>query len=97
MISEDTKKNIIDAIKYADSYASGSKRRHLQVTFDRMLAELSKSIFNEEITNRMEFRIKVNSTQNNSKIILSLRKMLKKQDHLFSKDYHERLEKLSVL
>ncbi len=89
MISESTKRRLMVAINNPKPYCSGAKRKQLQVTFDKMLDELSVALFNEPCTNRMVFRQKVNSKSSSSKAVKALKEMLKNQDLLFSKDYRD--------
>lgn len=87
MISDATRDRINEAIHFAHDYCSGAKRKQLQSTYDKMLDEISNSIFNEPCTNRMAFRQKVNRMTEESNIINALKRLLMNQEHLFRKDY----------
>jgi len=96
MISESTRSRLRVAIDDPDSYCSGAKRKQLQVTYDKLLDELSIKLFNEPCTNRMMFRQKINSTSNNSPVFISIKNMLRKQDSLFSKDYRDHSDEIKT-
>lgn len=94
MISDPTKTRLLAAIDDPSSYCSGAKRKQLQATFDKMLDELSLRLFEEHCTNRMVFRQKVNSSSSNAAAVKALKKMLKNQDLLFSKDYRDHADQI---
>jgi hypothetical protein len=94
MISEPTKNRLLAAINAPKSYCSGAKRKQLQATFDKMLDELSLKLFDEPCTNRMVFRQKVNSSSSKSVAVKALKKILKNQDLLFSKDYRDHADEI---
>jgi hypothetical protein len=94
MISEPTMERLLAAIDEPESYCSGAKRKQLQATFDKLLDELSMNLFNEACTNRMVFRQKVNSQSSASAAVQALKKMLKNQDLLFSKDYRDHADEI---
>ncbi|MGS2745057.1 hypothetical protein ACU6TU_15895 [Halomonas sp. LS-001] len=94
MISDPTKIKLLAAVSEPKSYCSGARRKQLQVTFDKMLDELSVKIFDEPCTNRMVFRQKVNSQSSDSTAVKALKKMLKNQDLLFSKDYRDHADEI---
>jgi len=94
MITEATKTRLISAIKSPGVYCSGTKRKQLLVTYDKLIDELSIAIFKEQCTNRMEFRQKINSAASDTAIIEALKRMLRKQELLFSKDYRDHLEEI---
>lgn len=94
MISDPTKTKLFAAVSEPESYCSGARRKQLQVTFDKMLDELSVNIFGEPCTNRMVFRQKVNLQSSDSIAVKALKKMLKNQDLLFSKDYRDHADEI---
>lgn len=96
MITDATKTRLIAAINNPKDYCSGAKRKQLLVTYDKLIDELSVSIFGESCTNRMEFRQKVNSSSSNSPVVKALKEMLRKQELLFSKDYRDHLEEIEA-
>lgn len=96
MISDATKARLLAAIDSPEDYCSGAKRKQLLVTYDKLIDELSVSIFGESCTNRMEFRQKVNATNSEAPVVKSLKGMLRKQELLFSKDYRDHLEEIKA-
>jgi len=89
MISEPTKKRLLDSINNPMIYCSGKNRKILQATFDKMLDEVSINLFEAPCTNRMLFRQRVNSLSSDTVTVKALKQMLKNQDLLFSKDYRD--------
>ncbi|WP_278399952.1 hypothetical protein [Stutzerimonas kunmingensis] len=89
MISKATRERLFAAVENPTLYCSGSKRKQLQVTYDKLLDELSNKLFNEPCSNRMVFRQKVNAANSQSSAVKALKNMLRKQEFLFSKDYRD--------
>lgn len=94
MISKPTRKRLVAAIENPTPYCSGAKRKQLQATYDKLLDELSNTLFSEPCSNRMVFRQKVNAIKNKSPSVKALKSMLKKQEFLFSKDYRDHSEEI---
>ena len=94
MISDATRSRLMAAIRNPKPYCSGAKRKQLQVTYDKLLDELSINILGEPCVNRMGFRKKINNHDDKSKMIESLRMMLMNQDLLFRKDYRDHSEEI---
>ncbi len=92
MITNETQSRLIEAIDNASDYSSGAKRKQLQSTYDKMLDEISRSIFEEPCSNKMIFRQKVNATAADTDIVKALQGMLRNQEMLFRKDYRDHEE-----
>ena len=89
MISDATRQRLADAVNNASSYTKGAKRKQLQSTYDKMLDELSNTLFDEPCQSRMSFRQKVNKQASDNDLICSIKRMLKNQELLFRKDYRD--------
>lgn len=89
MISEYTFTTLNKAVSEPSEYASGKKRKQLQAIYDKMLDEISKHIFNEPCSNKMNFRQKLNSIGNKTSEIKALSDLVKNDHLLFNKDYRD--------
>lgn len=92
MISKPTRERLVAAIEDPDLSCSGAKRKQLQATYDKLLDEMSNTLFGQPCSNRMVFRQKVNASNSQSPAVKALKKMLKKQELLFSRDYRDHPE-----
>lgn len=95
MIDAFTLEEIKKAISHPKKYTKGKGRKQLQVTYDKMLDDLSQSLFNEPCMSRMQFRIKINQSEDNKvlshALLVALRMMLRDQHLLFDSDYKDHL------
>jgi hypothetical protein len=89
MISKTTKQELLKAIANPLKYGSGGLRKQLQATYDKMLSEVSESMFSKPLTSRMSLRQQLNALPIKSRQIELLLEMMRNESMLFNKDYRE--------
>jgi hypothetical protein len=93
MISNHTKQELLKAIGNPELYGSGTMRKQLQATYDKMLDEISIYIFQKHLDSRMALRQElVKSARSLSKKprwLDPLLEVMRNESMLFSKDYRE--------
>lgn len=89
MITEKTIKELKIIASDPDNCTSGVERKKFQSVYDKLLDELSETIFKEPCANKMIFRQKINKITEKTPKFMALAKMLKHDDLLFSKDYRD--------
>lgn len=89
MIEKYTHRTLCKIVKNPEEYSSGAKRKQLQSTYDKMLDEVSNTLFKEPCTSKMVLRQKINAIPNKTSIINVLIELIKNDNLLFSKDYRD--------
>lgn len=95
MISEFTRGEMILAVTNSSDYRTGNQRKNLQVSYDKMINELSEHFFSDICYSRINFRQKMNQidleplSENTLPVVDRIKEMTKNEILLFSRDYRD--------